>query len=105
MEGFGGHSRNYSDHKIELSFSGDGDNDLYGEVSAVTFTNPEYSVIGIHVGDVIAEATDKLMEYGFKWIERELYFKDEFYISLRGETTVNQIQIDFDDMDLRDRIY
>jgi hypothetical protein len=104
QEGFGGHRREYKDRMTVLGFAGDQDNDLFNKVSSIDSNNPEYSLFDIRIGDSVLEGSEILKKHGFN-IDRDIFVKDEFTVSIRGGNEINQIQIWFNDKDLKDRQY
>lgn len=105
VEGFGGHLRTYEGKGIRIGFSGDQDNDLYGQVSSIAFWEPAYAVYGINIGDDRQAAIDTVLSQGYEHVTEGLYRNEEYVISLSGGAIVELIQIWFDDKDLRDRQY
>lgn len=105
VEGFGGYLRTYEDKGIRIGFSGDKDNDLYGQVSSIAFWEPAYAVYGINIGDDRKAAIEMLLSQGYKHLTEGLYHNGEYVISLSGADKVELIQIWFDDKDLRNRQY
>ena len=105
IEGFGGHGRKYTDEGYFIGISGDSDDDMYGNVSSIEIRNTKSSVFGIKIGDNINSSIEKLNEYSFKKIESNIFMNGEFGISLIGNTTIEYIQVWFQDKDLKDRVY
>lgn len=103
-EGFGGHKRTYKDKQIAFGIAGDSDNDFYRKIGQFEFTNPRYRLYGIRIGDSFVKGAEQLEKFGYKY-DGELFSKDEFVIALRGESTIDSIQLWFTDKDLRDRQY
>jgi hypothetical protein len=105
--GFGGHFRIYEDQGIELGFAGDSDNDLYGKVSYLEMSNPDYSVYSIRPGGSKAEGIEILVQNGFQIAEysEDTLVSGEYAIALRGGERIDFIQIFFNDKDLKDRNY
>jgi hypothetical protein len=60
QEGFGGHFRMYASKALSIGFAGDPDNDFYGLVGQIEFSNPNYSLYGIKAGDPVKESAELL---------------------------------------------
>ncbi|WP_042162956.1 hypothetical protein [Paenibacillus gorillae] len=105
QEGFGGYYRNYVSLKLQVGIAGDSDHDLFGRVSYLEFSNPSYSIYGIHPGVTMELSREILRERGFKLLTEEIYHSGEISVSLHGEEEVESVQLWFDDKDLRDRQY
>lgn len=107
VEGFGGHARNYADKAAMVSFPNDQDNDLYGRVSSIYFSSPEYSIFTVKIGDSMTEGIQKLKSRRFKPAKftEDTFARGEFFIALRGRSEIEYIQIWFQDKNLRDRNY
>lgn len=108
IEGFGGHVRAYAEPYLRVGIAGDRDNDFYGAVSWIEWTNPQYAIYGIHVGESSARAADLLVSQGYermKDVDEMFYENGEYLISLYGSPNVEQIRVGFEDKDLRDRNY
>ena len=105
VEGMGGHGREYAALRLTVSFSGDPDNDFYGRVSQLEFSNPTYSVYGIRPGDPIGRSADLLEEKGYRLSTENIYRNGEYVIQLYGTERIESVRMWFDDKDLRDRSY
>ncbi len=106
LEGFGSHGREYQGHGIRFSFADDHDNDLYGKVSSLEFSNPEYSVYAVKAGDSRERAVERILAAGFKKSSSpEILVHGEYSIILRGQEVIEAIGVTFSDKDLKDRIY
>lgn len=109
INGFGGHRREYIDMKIKVEFSDDRDNDLYQKVGSLEFTNTNYSIFLIKVGDEKNIAMKKILSNGFKPMDnaQDIFVKGEFYITFTftDQRIIESIQIAFVDKDLRNRSY
>ncbi|MFC4776102.1 hypothetical protein ACFO9Q_04895 [Paenibacillus sp. GCM10023252] len=107
IEGFGGYGRYYSDRHVMISFSNDKENSMYGKVSSIYFSNPQYSIFSVKIGDKKNEGINKLKSNRFKPVNYadDTFERGEFSISLRGKNDINYIQILYNDKDLRDRNY
>ncbi|MFD2115768.1 hypothetical protein ACFSTH_11145 [Paenibacillus yanchengensis] len=105
IEGFGGHVRNYIAKKIKIGISEDSDNDYFGRVSSITFSNPLYSIYGIKVGDSKQEAINVLKEKGYEQLEEDHFVNGEYVIAIYGEIQVQELKISFSDKDVSDRNY
>ncbi|NIK80016.1 hypothetical protein FHS15_005200 [Paenibacillus castaneae] len=105
IEGFGGHLRKYGEKSVEIGISGDNDNDLYDSISSLQFTNPDFSIYGVKIGELYETAEHKLKQSRFKNENPEYFTHGEWVIILRGSKNVETIQIYFNDKDLLDRSY
>ncbi len=107
VEGFGGHGRDYVDRHIRLSFPNDSDNDLYKRVAQLSFTNADYSLFGIKVGDHREDAIAKISAERFRLSEDSpnIFVNGEYSILLSGSPNLSEIMVWFADKDLRDRNY
>ncbi|MFC5402957.1 hypothetical protein [Cohnella soli] len=105
MEGFGGHMRKYASRSLNIGISGDQDNDFYGHVSQVDFSNPEFSIYGIKVGDPIEQSSSYIISKGYHQIAENIFRNGEYVIQLYGHDNIQSIKIWFDDKDLRGRSY
>ncbi|MFS0727671.1 hypothetical protein [Paenibacillus sp. 1P07SE] len=107
IHGFGGHGREYLEKGIRVSFPGDPDNDLFGTVGSLEFSNAAYSIFTIRVGDSTESGYEKLKSHGFVITDysEDTYSSGEFTIALRGDGQIENIQIWFEDKDLKDRNY
>lgn len=107
IHGFGGHGREYEDKKIRLSFPGDMDNDLYGKIGSLEFSNPDFSIFTVTIGDNREIGIEELLSNGFRVADysQDIFVNGEFSIALRGKSKIEYIQIWFMDKDLIDRNY
>lgn len=107
VEGFGGNGRIYPDRHIRVSFPSDSDNDLYKKVAQLSFTNADYSLFGIRVGDRREDAIAKIAAERFR-VSRDspdIFVNGEYHVMLSGSPFLTEIMIGFADKDLRDRSY
>ncbi|NMM53953.1 hypothetical protein [Paenibacillus aquistagni] len=92
-----------------MEFSDDRDNDLYQKVGSLEFTNTNYSIFLIKVGDEKNIAMKKILSNGFKPMDnaQDRFVKGEFYITFTftDQRIIESIQIAFADKDLRSRSY
>lgn len=105
QEGFGGHFRKYKEKEIEIGIAGDSDHDLYGSISSIQFTNTNYSIFDVKIGDPIEATENKLALAGFENNTSKRFTNGEWVVQLTGKDTIDFIQIYFEDKDLRDRQY
>lgn len=107
VEGFGGHGRIYQERHIRVSFPNDSDNDLYRRVAQVSFTDADYALFGIRVGDRREDAISKISAERFRMSKDapDIFVNGEYNVMLNGSPYLTEIMIGFADKDLRDRNY
>jgi hypothetical protein len=107
LDGFGGHGREYKDREIRVGFPDDMDNDLYKKVSSLEFSNANFSIFSVKVGDDMDTGVERILSTGFKTADysEDTFVNGEYSITLIGQEMIEAIRILFSDKDLKDRNY